>query len=186
MIHKLCLVAVLAVGAAVVGCSSTPKLATSTDREVLRLEVRAAIDEFKRVDPSMGELFESAKAYAVFPSVGKGAVGVGGAYGRGEFFENGTRVGYCDLSQATVGLQLGGQSYSEVIFFEGELALQNFKTGTFAFSAQASAVAAASGSSADADYENGVLVFTMARGGLMFEASIGGQRFRYEPVGDPN
>lgn len=181
MHSKLRLVALFIVVAGyAVGCSTAPK--TDYDRASLNREVDAAIAEFKRVDPSMDKWFDSAKGYAVFPTVGKGAAGVGGAYGKGQLFENGARVGYCDLSQATIGLQLGGQAYTEIIFFESQLKLESFKSNEFAFAAQASAVAAASGSSADADYANGVLVFTMAQGGLMFEASIGGQRFRFEPM----
>jgi len=169
MIRTIGLVAFsMMMAAAFSACSTTPK--TEYDRAALSREVDAAIAEFKRVDPSMAQLFSSAKGYAVFPTVGKG-----------ELFEGGMRIGNCDLSQATLGFQLGGQAYSEVIFFETDLALETFKQNKFAFAAQASAVAAASGSSADADYENGVLVFTMAQGGLMFEASIGGQRFRFEP-----
>ncbi len=106
---------------------------------------------------------------------------MGGAYGRGELFEDGTVTGFCDLTQGTIGFQLGGQAYSELIFFENRGALLHFKSGNFAFAAQASAVAATAGASTDADYESGVIVFTMAKGGLMFEASIGGQKFSFVP-----
>jgi lipid-binding SYLF domain-containing protein len=182
MVRKLCALAMVVVPVFAFGCTSTPKPDTQTDREVLMLDTRDTIEEFKRVDPSMQERFENARAYAVFPEVGKGAVGVGGAYGRGMLFENGDAIGYCDLSQATIGFQLGGQTYREVIFFQNDMSLRSFKSNTLEFAAQASAVAASAGASADADYENGVLVFTMARGGLMFEASIGGQRFRFDPL----
>ncbi len=129
----------------------------------------------------MQELFDDAAGYAVFPSVGKGAIGIGGAYGRGELFEYGYVTGFCDISQATIGFQLGGQAYSELIFFETANALTRFRRGNFAFAAQVSAVAATAGVSADADYEHGVIVFTMAKGGLMYEASVGGQKFSFEP-----
>ncbi len=128
----------------------------------------------------MQQLFDSASGYAVFPTVGKGAIGVGGAYGRGQLFEDGQVGGFCDLTQGTIGFQLGGQAYSELIFFETATALTRFRRGNFAFAAQASAVAATAGASADADYESGVIVFTMAKGGLMFEASVGGQKFNFE------
>jgi lipid-binding SYLF domain-containing protein len=117
----------------------------------------------------------------VFPTVGKGAVGVGGAYGKGVLYENGTPVGYCDLSQASIGLQLGGQGYTEIIAFENQDALNRFKSGNFAFDAQATAVALKSGAGANAKYANGVAVFTMDEAGLMYEASIGGQKFSYQP-----
>jgi len=144
--------------------------------------VQATIDRFIDQDPSMEELFQDAYGYAVFPTVGKGAVGVGGAYGRGEVYEQGEMIGWADITQGTIGFQLGGQAYSEAIFFRNEWAMNDFKSGDLAFAAQASAVAATAGASADADYQDGVLVFTMTKGGLMYEASIGGQNFDFEPA----
>ncbi len=166
--------------ASVVACSTAPK----SEAGKASLESRAAqtIERFKEVDPSIRKtFFATAKGYAVFPSVGKGAIGVGGAYGKGVLYEGGKIVGYCDLSQGSIGFQLGGQAYSEVIFFETQAALDNFKSGTFEFAAQASAVAATADASANADYEHGVAVFTLAAKGLMYEASIGGQNFTFEP-----
>jgi lipid-binding SYLF domain-containing protein len=139
-----------------------------------------ALGTFKRTDPSLQSFLDRAYGYAIFPTVGKGAVGVGGAYGRGEVFERGVLIGYCDLSQGTVGVQLGGQSYSELLVFENKNALDKFTSGEFAFDAQASAVALKSGASANAKFSNGVAVFTMTKEGLMFEASIGGQKFSYQ------
>ena len=162
-----------------VGCQTVPT--TKAQRESLHEDVLAAIGRFKAKAPSLRELFRTAYGYAVFPSVGKGAVGIGGAYGRGEVFDQEKMVGNCDLRQGTLGLALGGQVYSEIIFFERKSALDRFKTGSLEFAAQASAVAVTAGASADADYENGVVVFTMSTGGLMFEASIGGQKFTYVP-----
>ncbi|RPJ35986.1 MAG: hypothetical protein EHM35_08900, partial [Planctomycetaceae bacterium] len=124
----------------------------------------------------------SSAGYAVFPTVGKGAVGVGGAFGRGELIQGGRVVGYCSLTQASIGLALGGQAYSELIFFETPEALQKFKSGDYTFSAQVSAVALKSGASANAKYADGVAVFTMGEEGLMVEASVGGQRFSFQPV----
>jgi lipid-binding SYLF domain-containing protein len=159
-------------------CASAPT--TPAQRDVLHEQVMAAIDRFKAQDPSMKKHFDQARGYAVFPAVTKGAIGVGGAHGHGELFEKGKRVGRCELTQGTIGVQLGGQSYSEIIFFQDQAALLSFKSGTLAFAAQASAVAAKSGSAATADYEDGVLVFTIPRGGAMFEASIGGQKFKFQ------
>jgi lipid-binding SYLF domain-containing protein len=116
----------------------------------------------------------------VFPSVGKGAIGVGGAHGSGELIVGGKAIGKCTLTQVTVGFQLGGQSYSEVIFFEQQNTIEGFKNGDFSFAAQASAVAVTAGASANAAYRNGVAVFTRAKGGLMYEASIGGQKFSFD------
>lgn len=162
-------------------CQTSPK--TEGGKASLRQDARATVAVFKQNDPTLKEnFFDKAYGWAVFPSVGKGAVGVGGAYGQGVLYEQGELVGYCDLSQGTIGLQLGGQAYREIIFFEYEEAMDWFKTGNFAFAAQASAVAVTAGASTDANYDRGVAVFTMAHGGLMLEASIGGQQFTYEPI----
>ncbi|MFI4861394.1 MAG: YSC84-related protein [Phycisphaerales bacterium JB063] len=164
------------------GCATSP--GSQADRAALTSNVQSTIQDFTARDAGMAALFNQAYGYAVFPSVGKGGVVVGGAYGRGQAFENGRLIGYCKLEQGTVGLQLGGQSYSEVIFFEDEIALDRFKYNTLEFSAQVSAVAVTAGASADARYTDGVMVFTLPRGGLMFEASVGGQGFTFEPI-DP-
>lgn len=169
-----------AVALASFACQTSPK--TEGEKLDLRHDADATAAMFRQQDPSIKEnFFDKACGWAVFPTVGKGAVGVGGAYGRGVLYEQGEIAGYCDLSQGTIGLQLGGQAYREIIFFEYKEALDWFKTGNLAFSAQASAVAVTAGASADAKYDRGVAVFTMTRGGLMFEASIGGQKFSYEP-----
>ena len=144
-------------------------------------DARTAIGALERADPGLTRLFDGASGYAVFASVGKGAVGVGGAHGTGMLFEKGKAVGKTTLTQLTVGLQLGGQAYTEVIFFETDKALLDFKKGEFTLAAQASAVAAAAGKSANARYVDGVSIFTLAKGGVMAEASVGGQKFSYLP-----
>ncbi len=141
----------------------------------------AAIAEFKRADPSMDAFFKEAYGYAIFPEITKGGIGIGGAQGDGTVFEQGASVGSSEMSQVTVGLQLGGQTYREAIFFKDKAALDNFKQGNFEVAAGVSAVAVKKGASKAADYNHGVAIFTMAEGGLMFEASIGGQKFSYEP-----
>jgi lipid-binding SYLF domain-containing protein len=146
-------------------------------------EAQETIAVFKKADPGLSRFFDNAVGYAVFPTVGKGAIGVGGAAGSGVVFEKGKAIGKASLTQVTVGAQLGGQTYSEVIFFETEPAMMDFKKGTLALAAQASAVAAAKDASANAKYEKGVAVFTTGKGGLMFEASVGGQKFAFEPFG---
>lgn len=161
------------------GCQTAP--ATRTDRDELHRDVLATVSMFQARDKGLHILMDQAAGYAVFPRVGKGAIGVGGAYGRGEVFTGGRVAGYCDLSQGSVGVQLGAQTYRELILFQTPEAVENFKSGAMQLAAQASAVAVTSGASADADYHQGVMVFTMARGGLMYEASIGGQHFTYVP-----
>lgn len=139
------------------------------------------IAAFKKTDPSIGTFFKDAHGYAVFPEITKGAIGIGGAAGDGTVFERGTAIGSASVTQVTIGLQLGGQTYSEVIFFKDKAALDNFKSGDYEVAAGASAIALADGASKTADYNNGVAIFTMGTGGLMFEASIGGQKFSFEP-----
>jgi lipid-binding SYLF domain-containing protein len=144
-------------------------------------DVVATIDKFKKKDPGLHRFFESAVGYAVLPTVAKGAIGVGGAHGTGELLVGGNPIGKVSMTQVTLGFQLGGQTYSEIIFFETQKTLDGFKNSDFAFAAQASAIALASGAAANAAYRDGVAVFTAAKGGLMYEASIGGQKFSFKP-----
>lgn len=140
-----------------------------------------AVSTFKTSDPSMEKFFDASAGYAVFPTVTKGAMGVGAAHGDGEVIVHGAVIGTTSLTQVTIGAQLGGQQYSEIIFFDDKDALESFKGGHFTMSAQVSAVAAAEGASANAKYSSGVAVFTVAKGGLMYEASVGGQKFTFHP-----
>jgi len=146
----------------------------------LQLSVAKAIIALKEKDPGMKKFFDGAAGYAVFPNVGKGGIGIGGAHGKGLVIAGGKAVGRTSLSQVTVGLQLGGQVYAEFIFFKDSTALGHFQRGNWEMGAQASAVAVTLGASADADYDKGVAVFTNVGGGLMYEASVGGQKFKYE------
>lgn len=146
-----------------------------------------------------GRFFESAYAYAVFPTIGKGGFVVGGAYGEGKVFVGGKAVGFTSMTQLSVGLQLGGQAYSEIIFFQDKRSLEEFTTGRFEFGADASVVAITASANAHASttgssagvsggrrdaatvggYQHGMATFTVARGGLMYEASVAGQHFKY-------
>lgn len=141
-----------------------------------------AISQLKAKDPSLKLFFSKAHGYAVFPTVGKAGIGLGGAYGEGEVYRQGRFIGTSSLSQLTIGFQLGGQAYTEIIFFKDKHALDDFISGNFEFNAQASAVAVTAGASADADYDNGVAIFTMPKGGLMYEATVGGQKFSFDPA----
>lgn len=145
-------------------------------------KVPETISRFVEKDPDLKDWFSKAYGYAVFPTVGKGGIGIGGAYGKGEVFEKGQLIGRTSLKQVTVGFQLGGQSYSEIIFFINKKALDDFTGGRYEFDAQVSAVAATAGASRDAAYSKGVAVFTLAKGGLMYEASVGGQKFTFKPI----
>ncbi len=141
-------------------------------------EANKMIQEFKDKDPGINKFFSSAVGYAVFPGIGKGGLGVGGAGGKGTVYKGGAAVADVKMSQITIGFQAGGQKYAEVIFFEDEETYKDFVSGNFEFAAQVSAVALTSGASADAAYKDGLLVVTMAIGGLMYEASVGGQKFK--------
>ena len=129
----------------------------------------------------MDKHFNEAYGYAIFPNGGKGAGGIGGAAGNGGAYEGGAEIGMTKLTQLSIGFQWGGQAYREVIFFENKAAMDSFKDNNVELAAQVSAVAATAGASADARYKDGVMVFTMQKGGLMYEASVGGQKFKYEP-----
>ena len=145
----------------------------------LELSVAQAIIKAKGKDPAFKKWFNTAYAYAVLPKVGKGGIGIGGAYGKGLVIRGDSTVGETSLSQITIGFQLGGQVYSEYIMFRDKTAFDHFTRGNFEMGAQVSAVAITLGASADANYDKGVAVFTIAEGGLMYEASIGGQKFKY-------
>jgi lipid-binding SYLF domain-containing protein len=142
----------------------------------------SVIARFKAKDPGMAKVFAEAHGYAVFPTVGKGGIGIGGARGKGEVFERGALIGKSTLTQVSVGFQLGGQAYSEVILFKDKTALDDFKRGNYEFDAQASAIALTARASRDLAYNKGVAIITMAKGGLMYEASVGGQKFSFKPV----
>jgi lipid-binding SYLF domain-containing protein len=156
---------------------------------------------FKK-SPAVKPFFETAYGYAVFPTVGKGGILFGAAYGKGKVYRGGTATGTATLSKMTVGLQLGGQAFSEIIFFKDQRAYDEFTRGSFEFDANASAVAITAGAQAQAGsmgatagasagpatgkqarvgYHKGMAVFVHAKGGLMVEAAIGGQTVAFEP-----
>jgi lipid-binding SYLF domain-containing protein len=144
-------------------------------------QVEITIEQFMQQDPGLKVFFDQAYGYAVFPTVGKGAYIVGGSYGTGMVYEKRNLIGYASIVEASVGLQIGGQGFSEIIFFKDQPTLDYFKGGNYEFSAQASAVAVTLGVAARAEYNDGVAVFILPKGGLMADLSIGGQKFTFEP-----
>jgi lipid-binding SYLF domain-containing protein len=152
---------------------------TSSKEKKLASDCRKAKQDFIHTDGLMNNLFSSAYGYVIFPNVGKGGIGIGGAAGNGIVYEHGSVIGKAKLTQVSIGFQFGGQAYREVIFFETKADLDRFKEDKIEFSAQASAVAATAGASANVKYRDGVMIFTQQKGGLMYEASIGGQKFNY-------
>ena len=159
------------------------------------------IATFKKSE-AVQPFFKSAYGYAVFPTVGKGGIGIGGAYGKGQVYKGGSVTGETSLMKATIGFQLGGQAFSEIIFFEDKRAYDDFTSGEFEFDATASAVAITAGAQAKAgtegtsagasagpatgkqaksSYRNGMAIFVHTKGGLMYEAAVGGQKFTFKP-----
>jgi lipid-binding SYLF domain-containing protein len=145
-------------------------------------KAQEVIAKFKQLKPELANYFKNSQGYAVLPSVGKGAIGVGGAHGNGFVYERGKLIGKTSLTQVTVGLQLGGQAYSEIVFLQDKAAMDSFKKGKLKLDAQASAVAVTARAGLDLPYRNGVAIATMAKGGLMYEASVGGQKFSFNPL----
>src|SRR5688572_23364686 len=159
------------------GCGTTPK--SEEKKQDLADASQRQLDAMTTEDPNLQSFIDKSYGYVIFPKVGKGAFIVGGGYGRGVVYEQGKMIGYADITQATVGLQAGGQTYSELIAFENKEALERFKQNKLELSANASAVILKTGAAAAARYENGVAVFVMPRAGAMAEASVGGQKFTF-------
>ena len=171
-------------------------------------DVETTLDNFRTA--GAGDFIDDAYGYAVFPSIGKGGIGIGGAHGKGSVYKGGKRTGTVKMNQITYGLQLGGQVYSQMIFFRDERSYNDFTSGNFEFGAQATAVAltasataststggggnASAGTDADSnnvsaenkqyDGRSGMAIFTIAKGGLMYEATLGGQKFKFEALDD--
>ena len=157
---------------------------------------KKAMKEFL-VSDVVAKFHKSAYAYAVFPTIGKGGFVIGGAHGKGRVYLNGKKTGEVSMTQASIGLQAGGQAYRQVIFFENKKAYDEFTSGKFEFSAQAEAIvitssagastgtegntANADSAQAESEYHEGMIVFTMGKGGLMYQASIGGQKYKFTP-----
>ncbi len=161
------------------------------------------ITNFKRIE-TVKPYFGSAYGYAVFPTIGKGGMGIGAAHGKGQVYRSGVVTGVASLTDISFGFQLGGQAYSQVVFFKDARAYDDFTSGNFEFDAQAGAVAVtasaqaqagtgggftagasesakAGGSQTQANYHKGLLVFVLGKGGLMYEATIGGQKYGFKP-----
>jgi len=145
-------------------------------------KVKATVATFKRKDPGINRFFKDSYAYAVFPTVGKGGIGIGGAYGTGRVYRHGKFTGTAKLTQVSIGFQLGGQAYSEIIFFQHKNSYQHFIDGNLKVGAQVSAVAVNKGAAANASFNRGIAIFTATKGGLMYEASVAGQVFEFSPA----
>jgi lipid-binding SYLF domain-containing protein len=173
------LVVLTLVAGLLVSCSTAPT--TQGERDLLLQRATATMSEMNREDPELEELTRKAYGYAVFPEIAKGGIVFGGGYGRGVVYEQGQHIGYADLSQASFGLQMGGQTYSEVIVFENQAALDLLKQGRMELAADASAVILKTGSAANARFVDGFAVFVRPIGGAMVEAAVGGQQVTFVP-----
>jgi len=149
--------------------------------DTLEKESQQAVADFLKKDSTLKTFMDDAAGYAVFPSVGKGGLVVGGARGSGLVYEKAKPVGRATMTQASIGAQIGGQTFAEIICFETAEALKNFKASKMEMSAEVSAVAASEGVGKAAKYSHGVAVFALPKKGLMAQASVGGQKFKYEP-----
>jgi lipid-binding SYLF domain-containing protein len=146
-----------------------------------RAEARETVASFQ-AEPELQPYFREAWGYAVFPTVGQAAFFFGGAYGTGEVYEQGNLVGSARISKGSVGFQIGGEAYSEIVFFRTRRALERFEKGGLAFDAGASATAITVGANVEAAWSDGVAVFARSKGGLMASAAVGGQTFQFEPI----
>jgi lipid-binding SYLF domain-containing protein len=178
-IIRLSAIAALVLGT--VACATAPK--TEAGRRDLEASAAATLQNMRARDPGLQNLLNSAYGYVVFPEIGKGGVVVGAAYGRGVLYERGRPVGFVELNQGSIGAQLGGQTFAELIVFQNRFDVERLKTGDFSLGANASAVAITAGAAASADFSEGVAVFTLPRGGLMAELSVSGQQLNFQPRG---
>jgi lipid-binding SYLF domain-containing protein len=166
----------------VVGCTE-PRPKESSERATLGSQASAGLDAFRNADPSLNDLLGKSVGYAIFPEVGKAGFIAGGSHGHGEVFERGKKIGYADITQATFGLQAGAQTFQELILFLTQEEMDKFKGNQYALAGNLSAVAIKAGAARTADTSKGVVVFVRSTGGMMAEASVGGQRFRFQPLG---
>ncbi len=164
--------------AAMVGCdTSTPN--SAAQKAAMRDEANATLERMEAQDPSLAPLVSSAYGYAVFPEIGSGAVGVGGASGKGIVFKNGQRVGRVTMSQASIGPQIGGDTYGELIVFKDEHALNRLMNNSIEFGADANATIVKAGAAGAANFAEGVQVYILPKGGLMAGANLNGQKFHF-------
>ncbi|MEI6475339.1 MAG: hypothetical protein WCO75_08090 [Planctomycetota bacterium] len=182
----LCLPAILlasfALSALPMGCDSDSKLPPAEQAQILKDDAQGTIERCKAKFPATVKEFSSAYGYAVYPEIGKGGLVVGGFRGTGLVYEGGKLVAKSVVGGGTIGAQIGGQAYAQVIFFKDKMSFDRFKRGETAFQAGASAVAANAGASTAIDYKNGVAVVAFGAEGLMVEGVIGGQTFSFDPI----
>lgn len=164
----------------IVGCATAPS--SPAARRGLVAEADATVASMTAKDPSLQRMLDRSPGYAVFPNIGAGGAIVGGAYGRGVLFEHGRPAGFVELNQGSVGLLIGGQSYSQVMVFENDAAMSRIKSGNFDVGAEATAVALSAGIADAAQFEDGVAIFQLPKGGLMASAAVNGQKINFQAM----
>ncbi|MCH4822281.1 hypothetical protein ML462_03765 [Gramella lutea] len=152
------------------------------DKENLVVDAKYALEELKENNADVAKLADDAYGYVIFPNVGKGAFIAGGAAGNGVVYQGGKQIGWAKLRQVDVGLQIGGEAFREAIFFQTEQDLDEFKSSELEFTGGVSAVAITEGASKTVNFEDGMAVVTMPKGGAMIEISVGGQKFKYQDM----
>jgi lipid-binding SYLF domain-containing protein len=162
------------------GCSTAPR--TLAERRSLVDEAEATVDMMIAKDPSLRGVIDRSAGFAVYPDVGAAGAVVGGAYGRGVLFERGRPVGFTELNQGAVGALIGGQTYSQLVVFHEEAALNRLKAGNIDIGAEASAVLLKAGVAAATRAEGGFSIFQVPKGGLMASAAVTGQKINYQPM----
>lgn len=180
MLNRVGLIAAAGIFATA-ACATAPK--TEAGRQSLEARADATLETMLARDPGLRQTLNTAYGYAVFPEIGKGGLLVGGAYGRGVVYEQGRKVGFTELNQASLGATLGGQTFAELVVFRDRAALQRLQGGEFSLGTDASVVALTTGAAATARFKRGVAVFVLPRGGLMVDLSVSGQQLNYRPRG---
>lgn len=179
---RLTLIVPVLLPALLLGASPASADKEDKDEKKLHKEVEKAKNNWQKKDDSFSATLDSAYAYAIFPEVGKGGFIVGGAHGSGEVYEKQELIGYAKMTQTTIGAQVGGQTFSEVILFENQEALERFKNSRFEGSAAATAVGGKKGAASALKYKDGVAIMVLPLKGAMAEAAAGGQKFKFEPL----
>lgn len=180
MMKRIGFVATL--GLAFLACATAPK--TAPERRALESNADSVLSTMKARDIGLANLLDRAAGYAVFPEIGKGGAVVGGAYGRGILYEKGMKVGFVELNQASIGAQLGGQTFSELIVFQTRGGVDRLRRGEYNVAGQASAIVLQTGAAAKTEFgRDGVAVFVVPKGGAMVDVSVAGQRINFEPKG---
>ena len=176
----LCIFIIILIGLSGKNLAWDPLETNSKAKSGASKKVAFTIDKFKAI-PELEAFFTQANGYAVFPNIAKAGFGIGAAVGKGEVFQANSYIGKTSVKQISIGFQLGAQAFSEIIFFKDKRDTDRFTEGNFELGAQASAVLITQGVSVETAYSNGTAIFTLSKGGLMYEASVGGQKFSFEP-----